>query len=69
MVLLHNLVQALRMRQIEWAQNQRIQHTQHDDIRADAESQRQDRGQREAGRVAHLPQRVVNIPADTRQQR
>ena len=48
-VLVHDGVQPLRMRQVERAQDQRVQHAQHDDIGPDAEGQRQYRGEREAG--------------------
>ena len=42
------------MRHINWPQDQRLQHTENQDIRGDPERQGKDGGERKAGRTAHL---------------
>ena len=62
-------VEALRIRHIQRAQDQRIQYAKHHGICADRERQGQDGGNRESGRAAEIAHRNAHIGPDGFQRR
>ena len=61
MLSVHDVVEAGRLRHIKWAQKQRIENAEDDNVCPNTERQRQQGGRRKCGRLQQLTHRITKI--------
>ncbi len=63
--LLHHLKEAVCSSDIEWAEKKSVENTKHNHVGRDAQGQRQDSGERKAGRATQLAHSVAKVARKT----